>query len=85
MMKIKIVLFASLRETLDSDGFDFEVAVGSTVASVVGALGAGRGEMWARVLGEDNVLTAINHTMVNAPQVLVAGDELAFFPPVTGG
>lgn len=85
MINIQIVFFASLRETLKSDGLSLEVVQDSNVASVIAALGASRGTQWADVLGEANVLTAVNHTMVDDNHVLVAGDELAFFPPVTGG
>lgn len=31
------------------------------------------------------LLTAVNHDMVNGTTALKAGDEVALFPPVTGG
>ena len=46
------------------------------------------GDIWIKVRGEPlpaNTLIAINQEYVNATQVVRAGDEVAFFPPVTGG
>lgn len=33
----------------------------------------------------DNVMMTVNHEYVKAGHQLQAGDEVAFFPPVTGG
>lgn len=43
------------------------------------------GECWHRVLGQDNMIRAVNHTVVEGDCPLADGDEVAFFPPVTGG
>ncbi len=45
-------------------------------------------EVWERVSGEsssDNILMAINMEYVKSAAIVREGDELAFFPPVTGG
>ena len=44
-----------------------------------------RGEVWAKALGEDNLIAAVNQVVVTDDPALKDGDELAFFPPVTGG
>jgi molybdopterin synthase sulfur carrier subunit len=41
--------------------------------------------VFAEVLLAPNVLMAQNHEMVDADAVLSDNDEIAFFPPVTGG
>jgi molybdopterin synthase sulfur carrier subunit len=45
-----------------------------------------KGQPWSMALASDQVLRiAVNHQIVDASQVVAAGDEVAFFPPVTGG
>jgi molybdopterin synthase sulfur carrier subunit len=44
-----------------------------------------RGERWREVLAQDNMVRAINQTVVSGNRALHDGDEIAFFPPVTGG
>lgn len=44
-----------------------------------------RGEPWRSVLADQRVLMAVNQCLVNEQASLAAGDEVAFFPPVTGG
>ena len=45
-----------------------------------------RGGAWEDVLGQDQpVLTAVNNEMATAATPVRDGDEVAFFPPVTGG
>ena len=44
-----------------------------------------RGALWSEVLGQENMIRAVNQTVVNGNTTLVDGDEIAFFPPVTGG
>ena len=40
---------------------------------------------WQAWLEERDVLCALNKTMSSSDELVKAGDELAFFPPVTGG
>lgn len=44
-----------------------------------------RGDRWALALEPGKLLTAVNQSLVAAEHPLQAGDEVAFFPPVTGG
>ena len=84
-MKVKLRLFASLRETLGESEFDVDMPDLFSVAEFITLLGESKGQQWAEVLGADQVLTAINHTMMSGDHILQDGDEVAFFPPVTGG
>ena len=77
-MKIKVKLFASLREALGYAERDMEIHDGQSLL-----------EVWKQVKGDaeqpGEVLMAINMDYAN-PEVRVKdGDEVAFFPPVTGG
>lgn len=44
-----------------------------------------RGEQWREVLRQPNLIRAVNQAVTSANIVLYAGDEVAFYPPVTGG
>ena len=77
-MTITVKFFASLRETLDRDTMTVSASDAATAADV-----------W-RIATEDhelptNTLIAINMEYANAEHAVNDGDEVAFFPPVTGG
>jgi molybdopterin synthase sulfur carrier subunit len=46
---------------------------------------AARGGAWESLLTLRNLRYAVNQQMVGLDSPLQAGDEVAFFPPVTGG
>nr|WP_229499578.1 molybdopterin converting factor subunit 1 [Pseudoduganella ginsengisoli] len=78
--------FASVREALGtpSDTVELPDSI-ATVADVRAALVA-RGGAWAAALGEGRTLRmACNQTMCKPDAAVKEGDEVAFFPPVTGG
>lgn len=77
-MAIRVKYFASLREQMGraEDGVSHEP--GLTVAALWQRVAPGRGL-------PDNVLVAINHEYARVEQQVADGDEVAFFPPVTGG
>ena len=81
---IEILLFAQLREVLGCHRIEFAVAAGLTVAALKTQLAA-RGDLWHLMFAEQQVLCALNQTLCDDQQLVRAGDEVAFFPPVTGG
>ena len=83
---INIKYFARLSETLESKGEAIEFGKQSeTVDSVIGLL-IDRGEPWlTEFSAETRVLVAVNHEMCPSDTLLKDSDEVAFFPPVTGG
>lgn len=83
---IQVRYFGRLREQLQTG--DEEVAFSRElvdVGSLVEMLRR-RGEIW-KIEFDDRaaVLMAVNQEMADARTPLVDGDEVAFFPPVTGG
>ncbi len=81
---VKLRFFASLREKL-GEGEVLSLPEGSTVAAARAALQA-RGGVHAEALASGRaVRAALNQKMAPESAVLADGDELAFFPPVTGG
>jgi sulfur-carrier protein len=85
-MRIKVLFFAGLRESLGVNSVDVDlVGVTSTVSSLRTTLIA-RGEPWAQALAMGKSLrAAVDHSMVSEETVIREGSEVAFFPPVTGG
>ena len=81
---VSIRFFARLREELDTEELTMAAAPGLTAGVVLEQL-ASRGGAWAQLEGDRPVMIAVNQTMANANTAVKAGDELAFFPPVTGG
>ena len=85
-MKVKVLFFASLREQLGTSAEEIELPSGvATVAALRSHL-LQRGDSWKSALGDSRLVrAAVNQDMVPATARIKAGDEVAFFPPVTGG
>ena len=85
-MKVKVLFFAGLREQLGSPGEELELPAGvSTVGALREHLKA-RGGAYEKAFAPKSLLrAAVNQDMVQAGARIKAGDEVAFFPPVTGG
>ena len=85
-MKVKVLFFAALREQLGTPGEELELPAGvSTVAGLRAHLKA-RGGAYEKALAEKNLVRmAVNQDMVGQGARIKSGDEVAFFPPVTGG
>jgi molybdopterin synthase sulfur carrier subunit len=85
-MKVKVLYFAALREQLGTAGEELELPAGvATVAALRSHL-RGRGGVWERALADSKLVRmAVNQDMAQPAAAIRAGDEVAFFPPVTGG
>lgn len=77
-MKITILYFASLREAVGSPSNQLETDNPLT-ANQAWNISTNKMER------PSNTLISVNQEYVNAETLLNDGDELAFFPPVTGG
>lgn len=86
-MSLSILYFASLREELGQERE--ELATCPEGVATVGELRlwlAARGGAWAQALAPNRAVRAArNHDLARADTRLAEGDEIAFFPPVTGG
>ncbi|GHE98435.1 molybdopterin converting factor subunit 1 [Thalassotalea profundi] len=80
----KILFFGQLKERIGCANTQVELEYPSSVAEVKLQLQQ-RGELWQQLLAQGNVLSAVNQTMASDETDINAGDEIAFFPPVTGG
>lgn len=81
---VRILFFAHLREALGPG----ESLPYSPQTATVGALRdhlAARGGKWQTLATTRNLRAAVNQDMASADAALSDGDEVAFFPPVTGG
>lgn len=83
---IKILYFARLRERLGchEEQLDLPSGVG-TIADLLAHLRA-RGGIWAETLSEgERLMSALNQDIAHRDTPIGDGDEVAIFPPVTGG
>lgn len=81
---IKILFFAQLREMLDLEILEFSMPESISVAQLKKQL-AVKGSRWQLMFAEQDVLVAVNQVIRDDDYHLKKGDEVAFFPPVTGG
>jgi molybdopterin synthase sulfur carrier subunit len=83
---VRLVYLARLRDTLGTaaESVDLPREV-STVRALLAWL-AQRGGAWTQELATGRaVRVAVNHDVAQADTPIRAGDEVALFPPVTGG
>jgi sulfur-carrier protein len=82
-MSVKILYFAGLKEKLGMSGETLTLPAGiATVGSLRDWLvGQGR----EALASAKNLRCAVNQDMARLDAAIKDGDEIAFFPPVTGG
>ena len=81
-MKVKVLLFASLKDISGENAFELELEENATVDSVKLKIIS----MYPKLEPLLNyVKIAINQEFADAETVINNGDELAFLPPVSGG
>lgn len=85
-MKIKVLYFARIKEAVNYSTEDIELPNDILTITALKNWLALRGEVWANLFnGKQVVRAAINHNLVDDLAKIQANDEVAFFPPVTGG
>jgi len=83
MSKVTVKFFAHVREQAGVDGLELEIGHEATLNSIRNTLSE-QSERFKQALS-GNVVMACNQTMAKGNTRVHAGDEVAFFPPVTGG
>lgn len=81
---LKVLFFAQTRELVGVEQLEFSAAEFTTAEQIRQYL-ATKGEKWAFALEKGKLLVAINQTLSPLESAVKSGDEIAFFPPVTGG
>jgi len=81
-MRVKVRLFASLREAAGQELVFLDLEEGATVADAWEALCSFDSQLETC---RGRVLMALNRRYVDVTASLADGDELALFPPVSGG
>ena len=82
---MKVLFFGSLREQLGTGELNTVLPNGvETVGQLLQNLQS-QGDEWKLALGSGNVLFAVNQDMVDENTTIGDSDEVALFPPVTGG
>ena len=81
-MKITVRLFAALADRAGTRVLDLALPADTTVDSAVQELVAGNPQL---AQFQSHLLCAVNQEYVDKEHRLAEGDELALFPPVSGG
>lgn len=85
-MKIKVLFFAKLREVFQTNQVEVTFTGSDNKVSDVLIALRKKGEAWADELNENKSFRiAVNQEMVTEDVTLSEADEIALFPPVTGG
>jgi molybdopterin synthase sulfur carrier subunit len=85
LIPVQVLYFASVRERMGLSSEKVMVPEGAGVSALRQQLCA-RGEASQQALSvQKGLRVAVNQVMVQDDVSLNAGDEVAFFPPVTGG
>ena len=83
-MTVQILYFAGLADKLRTSNESLEIPSSFTLGQLKEKLST-RGEDWAANINAKTTRSALNQNLSNDDATLNNGDEIAFFPPVTGG
>lgn len=81
---IKVLFFAQIRDQLGVSELQLPSSENNDLTALVNNLKL-RDNNWLSVLSKGPLMVAVNQTMQSDNVPLISGDEVAFFPPVTGG
>ena len=81
---IKVLFFAKLKQQLNCEQISIAAEKAGTISQLKTALISNQPQ-WAEYLQAANIVAAINQETAQSDSAIQPGDEVAFFPPVTGG
>jgi molybdopterin converting factor subunit 1 len=81
-MRVKILLFATLRDYVGEKILELEFPEDTTVANLKEALCKKYPKMTP---AQNSIIAAINREFATEEEVIPPGAEIALFPPVSGG
>ncbi len=85
-MNIKVLYFARIKESVNYSMEEIALTSDISTITALKQFLAKRGDVWAELFnGKQTIRAAINHELVDNMAAINEGDEVAFFPPVTGG
>lgn len=83
---LHIVFFARVKEQLGCAKLELEWDPSlDTIDALLEKLCVREGGLWREILSEKNIICAVNQSVAADGAPLCDNDEVAFFPPVTGG
>ena len=83
---IKILYFARIKESVGVGQESIDIPKDTTTVAALTAWLRQRGAHWQTELAPGKALrVAVNQAMVGMDESIKDGDEIAYFPPVTGG
>lgn len=80
---LNLLFFAALRDQLNTASLSWPAGA-ADIAGLLQELQQ-QGEPWASALARPDLLCARNQALCGLTEAIADGDEIAFFPPVTGG
>ena len=82
---ITVLFFAQVRERLGEAKLELDFQADWSNADQLRLHLSEKDAKWQSVLSSDKLLVAVNQELCSLHQAIKDGDEIAFFPPVTGG
>ena len=83
---MQVLYFASIREQLGLEAEQVDIGTDiRNVRALIKHLCTIHDERWSKALSDPNLLVSVNQELSSLDTVLGGMDEVAFFPPVTGG
>lgn len=81
---LRVLFFAKIKEDIGFNYFDLKVDLPTSASIIRHSLSSNFPEN-KNLFSEKNSIVAINQEISNSEKIIKKGDEVAFFPPVTGG
>jgi len=82
---VQLRFFASLREALGVGEERMELPADVRTVKELRQILQQRSTTWQQALSSTQISTALNHELVRGDANVTDGDEIAWYPPVTGG